>query len=69
MSAVARGGHDPQLVVDEPVELAEAEPGNRPLRRPVGEDVTPVCTEINETQAKAQKAILSPFGSGFARGQ
>ncbi len=57
-----REGQDPQHVVDALVELAEAEPDERPLRRPVGEDVTPVCTPLNEAQAEAQTAILSHFG-------
>lgn len=57
-----REGEDPQIVVNRLVELAEAGPDARPLRSPVGTDVTAVCTEINEVQAQATGAIMSHFG-------
>ena len=53
---------DPQMVVDALVELSESEPGSRPLRLPVGEDVTPVVTPMNEVQAQATAAIMDHFG-------
>jgi len=55
-------GQDPQMVVDALVNLAESEAGNRPLRLPVGEDVKPVVTPMNELQAEAQTAIMAHFG-------
>lgn len=53
---------DPQVVVDALVELSETKPGSRPLRRPVGEDVVPVCTPINEMMAQVQTDIMAHFG-------
>lgn len=55
-------GQDPQMVVDALVELAESEPADRPLRLPVGEDVTPVCTPLNEAHERAQTAVMATFG-------
>jgi hypothetical protein len=57
-----REGQDPQIAVDRLVELAEAEPAKRPLRSPVGEDVTAVCDEINDVVARSQVAIMNHFG-------
>ena len=53
---------DPQMVVDALVELSESKPGDRPLRLPVGEDVTPVVGPMNEMHAQAQTAIMAHFG-------
>ena len=53
---------DPHMVVDALVELSESEPGDRPLRLPVGEDVTPVVGPMNEMHAQAQTAIMAHFG-------
>jgi len=53
---------DPQVVVDALVDLSEMEPGSRPLRLPVGEDVVPVCTPINEMLAQVQADIMAHFG-------
>ena len=55
-------GQDPQMVVDALVGLVESERGERPLRLPVGADVTPVVTPLNAAQAEAQVAIMATFG-------
>lgn len=57
-----REGQDPQIAVDKLVALAESHPDARPLRAPVGEDVTAVCTEMNEVQAQATSQIMAHFG-------
>lgn len=57
-----RESQDPQRVVDAMLELIESEPGDRPLRRPVGDDATMAATPINEAQAASQSAIMAHFG-------
>jgi NAD(P)-dependent dehydrogenase (short-subunit alcohol dehydrogenase family) len=53
---------DPKVVEDALVKLAESGRGERPLRLPVGEDVTPVVGPMNDMQADAQTAIMAHFG-------
>lgn len=53
---------DPQEVVDVLVGLAESQPGDRPLRVPVGADASMAATPINEAQAQSQAAVMSHFG-------
>ena len=57
-----REGQDAQIAVDKLVELAESEPGARPLRAPVGDDVSAACTAINQVQAQSTSAIMAHFG-------
>ncbi len=53
---------DPSEVAQAMVEEVERAPGNRPLRRPVGNDMTPPVTAINEFCAKIQAEFLTAFG-------
>jgi NAD(P)-dependent dehydrogenase (short-subunit alcohol dehydrogenase family) len=53
---------DPKEVVDVLVELVESDPGNRPLRVPVGADSEMACEPINNAQAQSQQAIMAHFG-------
>jgi NAD(P)-dependent dehydrogenase (short-subunit alcohol dehydrogenase family) len=66
-SAMAKGFaereyQDPQEVVNVLVELAESDPGNRPLRVPVGADSKMACEPINQAQAQSPEAIMAHFG-------
>jgi NAD(P)-dependent dehydrogenase (short-subunit alcohol dehydrogenase family) len=53
---------DPREVVEALVEIVEAPPGKRPLRRIVGEDVAPAVKPINEVCAAVQGQLLTRFG-------
>ena len=54
---------DPVAVEEAIVSVVEAEPAERPLRRPVGEDVSEGLGMINATSAQVQAAIMEHFGA------
>jgi NAD(P)-dependent dehydrogenase (short-subunit alcohol dehydrogenase family) len=62
--ARARAGElgDPREIVDAIVELVEAAPGTRPLRKTVGADVQQGVQAINEVCAGVQNHVLTAFG-------
>ncbi|MEM9489663.1 MAG: hypothetical protein AAGC55_10990, partial [Myxococcota bacterium] len=53
---------DPSEVVAILVEEVERPAGERPLRRPVGEDIAEPVGTINQTCEQVQNAVLSNFG-------
>ena len=53
---------DPQEVADAIVEVVESEPGQRPLRRPVGADLQEPVGAINGVCAQVQDGLLTAFG-------
>ena len=53
---------DPQEVVDALVEEVESTWSGRPLRHPVGADVSAPVSAINETCHETQDQLLREFG-------